>query len=623
MPGQTVIDIFDERVAESADRTALRYKADGRWQELSWSAWSRASLKYAAGLVALGVRAGDRVALMSRTRLDWVVADIGILYAGAITVPVHHTSLPRQCAAIVRSTGANVIIVEDPHQLQKVLAARSELPELRHIIYLDELAELDVPDRQGRTLLRLDDLGPEIRKDKTLVSVSRLGELGSEALGRDPNAVLEQRRCVEPGSVASIVFTSGTSGRPRGVVLTHANMVASINANHLAVPLGPTDEQLLALPLSFVFARINYLTAVRAGTMTAFCTGTDRFIEELQQVRPTFFTAVPHVFERILNSFRSRMLAETRGPARGFVERSFRLADIRVETQAAAKAPPLYVRAELALADSTVFARFRSLMGGRIRFAFCGGAALPAHVSRFFQGVGIEILEGYGLTETCSAICVNRPGATRIGTVGVAMNGIAIRIADDGEILVQAPQVMQGYLDEPDVTAEVLRDGWLHTGDIGELDGDYLRITDRKKDMIVTATGRSIAPAPLEARLQTLPWIDRAVVYGEGRKYLTALLTLRMEPVVTWARQNGLSDIAKSELPRNPRVYDLVRQHVEELNKDLSSAESIRRFAILDEDFRPDSGELTASMKTRRHFIAQKYKGVIEGLYDESLAMKG
>ena len=203
------------------------------------------------------------------------------------------------------------------------------------------------------------------------------------------------------------------------------------------------------------------------------------------------------------------------------------------------------------------------------------------------------------------------------------MNGIEARIADDGEILVQSSQIMQGYLDEPEATADVLRDGWLHTGDIGEFEGEYLRITDRKKDMIVTATGRSIAPAPLEARLQTLPWIDRAVVYGEGRKYLTALLTLRMENVQPWARSNGLSDIAPSELPRNPRVYDLVRQHVEELNKDLSSAESIRRFAILDEDFRPDSGELTASMKTRRHFIAQKYKGVIEGLYDESLALKG
>jgi len=622
MAGRTLVDLFDERVATSGDAVALRHPVGGALRTVTWSEWLRDATVLAAGLSRLGVGPGDRVGLLSRTRMEWVVADQAILRAGGVVVPLYPNILPGQTAIILADAGASVVFVEDPSQLEKLLAVRDRIPTLRHVVWLDRVAELDSPDRQGRSIIRLDDIEGYDPDDPFALDIGRLRELGAEAIGDDANIVLDRRRRLAPTDVASIVYTSGTTGRPRGAVLTHDNFVAEVTANALAVPLTEDDEQLLFLPLSHIFARIAYLTSVQSGSVTTFSKGLRSLPSELQSVRPTLIVGVPRVFEKIY----ARILARASGNAvRARAARALvALAVRRSEALAEGREPGLADRLQLAVAERTLFRQVRAVFGGRLRFAVSGGAPLSTDLGHFFTGAGVPILEGYGLTENCAAATVNRFGHARIGTVGQPLDGVQLRIADDGEILIRGRNVMQGYWQDADATDAVLVDGWLHTGDIGEIDGDgFLRVTDRKKDIIITAGGKNIAPLPIETALQTIPWVERAIVHGDRRKYLTALLTLRRDVVQQWASDNGMDDEAFDTLCQHPRIYELVRQAVDEVNRDLPGVETIKRFAILDEEFDPASGEVTATWKSRRGFISKKYADVLDALYDDPSTAMG
>ncbi len=615
MAAKTLVDLFERRVSESGDAVALRHYDDGMWKPLSWSRWLSGVTRMAAGLIALGVERGDRIAILSRTRLEWVFADQAALAAGASVVPLYHSTLPRQISIILRDAGATILFVEDPHQLERVLSVRDELPGIRHVITFDELATLDAPDEQGRAVIRLDDVEAWDPDDPWVLTLSRLLELGAAAIGDDPNVVLDRRRHITADDIASIVYTSGTTGRPRGVVLTHANFVAEVEANALALPLDEQDEQILFLPLSHIFARVTYLTAVHTGCVTTFSRGLQHLATELRQVRPTLVVGVPRVFEKVFERVVNAGGVRPDGVRRRAVERTVGLAT-RVG-RGGRSSLGLLDRAAFEVADRALLARVREFFGGRLRFAVSGGAPLSEDLCAFFHGAGVLLLEGFGLTENCAAATVNRPDDARIGTVGKPLLGVDVRIADDGEILLRGPNIMRGYWQDDAATAAALVDGWLHTGDIGEIEDGYLRVTDRKKDIIVTAGGKNIAPQPIETALCAIPYVDHALVHGDRRRYLTALVTLRRDTVEAWAAHHDLGNLAFEELRHHSRVFELIRQHIDEVNRELAGYETIKRFAILDSDFDPNSGELTPTWKTRRRFVTDKYRAVLDSLYDE------
>ncbi len=609
----TLIDLFQQRVSASGDSTALRYRTDGGWTDVSFASWFRTSSLLAAGLIDLGLEAGDRVAILSRTRAEWVYADQGGLLAGGVVVPVPETSRPRQARIILDDSGSKLAFVEDPAQLEKLLRVWPELPELSHIVYFDELAEFDEKAGKGK-YLRFEDLDLGSFGDR-IIPISRLRELGARALGVDADLVRTRRGAITDESLASIVYTAGTTGRPRGVALTHGAFIAQVEGNRLALPLSEKDEQVLFLPLTQILARAIYITAMAAGCVNSFSRGYSWLFQDIDEIQPTLIVAVPRVFEKVLERIRRRVVAGNESKRKLF-DRA--MATARRKAAAAEERDrftPLD-RLKWALSDALVYRGVRHVFGKRFQYAVSGGAPLQLETAEFFAGAGVRILEGYGLTEHCGAATVNQLDNCRLGTVGKPLPGVDIRIASDGEILLRSQCVMLEYWNDADASAAALAGAWLHTGDVGEFDGNYLRITDRKKDVIITAGGRSVAPSTLETSLQGRTFIQHAVVHGDRRKYLTALITLDEAMVKEWAREHGLGSLPFEELTQHPDVFAQVDAAVAEVNAEQPRSSAIRRFAILRGDFTMRSGELTATWKTRRKFVTEKYRSILDGLYE-------
>lgn len=614
MSPRTLIEQFEQRVSESGDAPALRYHDGQSWTTVSFAEWLRTSTALAAGLATLGVEIGDRVAILSSTRVEWVYADQAVLLAGAVVVPVYETVRPRQARIILEDSGASVVFVEDPIQLEKVLEVIDGLPSVRAVVVFDALGIRSTPDARGRTHVRLDDVAiPEGVADKVL-SLSALRERGTKALGADPNLVAERRRRVTEESRASIVYTAGTTGRPRGVALRHGAFVAQVEGNLLALPLGPDDEQLLFLPIAQILARTIYMTLAFAGGVNSFSRGMPWLSKDISELNPTLVVGVPRVFQKMYertaqqlvrgNPLKQRLLAagEAAARARSEAREGIRPMSLTMRAQHAASLPFMYVP-------------IRRAFGRRFRFAVSGGAQLPEDLLRIYDGAGVRILEGYGLTEHCAAVSVNRPDEMRIGTVGRPLHGVDVRIASDGEILLRSQCVMEGYWKDPEATSEALAGAWLHTGDIGELDGNYLRVTDRKRDVIITDAGRMIAPTPIEAALCASPYIEHAMVHGDGRPFLTALVTLNEPAVRAWARDSGVGNLTFAELAQHPDLFEVIDKVVSGVNAELPRSDVIQRFAVLPGDFSCESGELTATWKTRRQFVTRKYQSILDGFY--------
>ncbi len=615
MSAQTLIDQFEQRVSESGDAVALRYHADGAWQDVSFAEWLRTSTLLAAGLVHLGVETGDRVAILSSTRIEWVYADQAVLLSGGVVVPVYETMRPRQARIIIDDSGASVVFVEDPVQLEKLLRVLPELPHVRWVIYFDELARLRDVGEDGRTHRRMDDLTIDAEWADRVVPLSRVRELGAKALGADPNAVGDRRRQVNRESLASIVYTSGTTGRPRGVALTHGAFVAQVEGNKLALPLGPDDEQVLFLPLAQILARAIYLTAMSAGCVNTFSRGYAWLADDLEDINPTLLVAVPRVFDTIWTRVNKSAVAG------GALRRRLRDGGItaaRAKSAAREGRGKLTVldRVRLKAADVLLFSPLRRVFGTRFKYAVSGGAPMPIELMEIYDGAGIPILEGYGLTEHCAAVCVNRLDDYRVGTVGKPLEGVELRIAADGEILVRSECIMRSYWKDPESSTDALAGAWLHTGDIGELVGNHLRLTDRKKDVIVTANGRVVSPMPIESMLQAVPYIEHAVVHGESRRFLSALVTLNETAVRRWAKGTPLEKAPLSELSQDPSVFALLSEAIEGVNAELPGSETVKKFAILQGDFSLESGELTATWATRRKFVTTKYASILDALYE-------
>ena len=609
----TLIDLFQQRVSESGDSTALRHREESGWVDVSFAAWFRTSSLLAAGLIDLGLQAGDRVAIMSRTRTEWVYADQAGLLAGGVVVPVTETSRPRQARIVLDDSGAKLAFVEDPAQLEKLLRVWNELPNLTHIIYFDELAELDESTGKSK-YLRFEDLDLGEFADR-IIPISRLRELGARALGSAPDLVRIRRGAITDESLASIVYTAGTTGRPRGVALSHGAFIAQVEGNRLALPLSENDEQVLFLPLTQILARAIYITAMAAGCINSFSRGYSWLFQDIEEIQPTLIVAVPRVFEKVLERTRRRVVAGNESKRKLF-ERAIAVARRKAAASEDRDRFTPLDRLAWTVGDALVFRGVRSVFGKRFQYAVSGGAPLQQETAEFFAGAGVRILEGYGLTEHCGAATVNQLDHCRLGTVGKPLSGVDIRIASDGEILLRSQCVMTEYWNDPEASAAALAGAWLHTGDVGELDGNYLRITDRKKDVIITAGGRSVAPSALENALQGRTFIQHAVVHGDRRNYLTALITLDEALLSEWARENGLGDTPFAELTQHPDVFAQVESAVAEVNAEQPRSSAIRRFAILQGDFTMHSGELTATWKTRRKFVTEKYRSILDGLYE-------
>ncbi|KOU02859.1 long-chain fatty acid--CoA ligase [Streptomyces sp. NRRL F-5755] len=612
-------DIPFDNAAQAPDEVVLARKkagqgAGGAWRDVSAAEFAAEVLAVAKGLIAHGLRPGDRLAIMARTTYEWTLVDFAAWAAGLVTVPVYPTSSAHQAHWILRDSGAAACVVESVEQTRLISSVRTGLPDLAHLWQLDTGA---------------------------------VGQLAAEGR-RVPNALVTERRAATgPGDIATLVYTSGTTGRPKGCVLTHGNFFAEVdNATELLHPVfksvsSEPASTLLFLPLSHVFGRMVAVGCLRARVRLGHAPSirTEDLLADLATFRPTFLLAIPYVLEKVYNT--GRATAEKMGRAASF-DRAARIARrygeaVEAKEHGTGSGPGAALKAARRLYDPLVYRRIRAALGGKVRYAICGGSPLGRRLAAFYAGAGIEIFEGYGLTETTAAATLTPPLKPRIGTVGRPLPGTAVRIADDGEVLLRGPQVFTGYWDA--ATGGPLRNGdgfghgrglpayeehgygrsdggWLATGDIGALDADgYLTITGRKKELIVTSGGKNVAPAPLEDRLRAHPLVGQCMVMGDDRPYITALITLEADGLAHWRLMKKKQRVPMAELVTDDVLLADIQDAVDDANKLVSRAESIRRFTVLPVDFTEEAGHLTPSLKLRRAAIARDFAEEIEELY--------
>jgi len=575
-------------VLDSTERhsgAAIRFPRDGTWHEWSFGELGTAVRELARGLAALGLEPGDRVALLGETRPEWTLADAAVLAAGLVVVPVYHTNSPEECRYVVDHSGARAIVVEDAGQLEKIRAVRGELPGLEHIVSM-------VPAGDTTTVANLRARSAEI-----------------------PELELQRRLdAVQPDDVATIVYTSGTTGPPKGCMLTHRNVIFTGEAYVEQIGLKPPAVLFMFLPLAHALARVVQMVSIQNGCTLAFWSGDSRrLVEDVGAAAPTHFPSVPRVFEKI----HARVLA--RGEEGSAIKQrlfAWAIATGRKARPAMRKGTAsAALKAQYALADRLVLSKVRDLFGGRLDLALTGAAPIPREVLEFLDACGITVLEGYGMTETCAAATLNPPHDPRFGTVGPRLPGTDVRIAEDGEILLVGPNVFKGYHRNDEATRQVFEGDAVRTGDLGELEDGYLRITGRKKDLIITSSGKNISPTNIENALRESRWISQAVVHGDNRSYLVALLTLDADEVSALATELGVEgDMAA--MARDPRVREALQRDVDEANSRFARIEQIKRFTVLDHDLSQEAGELTPTMKVKRAVIETRYADAFSALYD-------
>lgn len=588
--------LLRDRIADTPDNIAYSFPAGIAWGELTWAQLGERVWALAAGLVDLGVQPEDRVSLASSTRIEWVLADFAVMAAGAATTTIYPTSISDDVAFIIDNSGSRVVIAEDAEQVDKLREVRDAIPEVMAVVAIDT---------EGVDL------------DDWVISFEDLEARGAALLASEPGVVDTRIDATGPESLATIIYTSGTTGRPKGVRLLHKTWTYQGAAIRATGMLSVDDVHYLWLPLSHVFAKVLLLISTDVGMQTAVDGRIDKIVDNLGEVRPTFMAAAPRIFEKVYGKLSLGMQEEGGAKAKIF---DFASQTARAYSQALSdgRRPGPLLSAKHKVADKLVFAKVRDRFGGRVRFFISGSAALNTDIAHWFNGAGLPILEGYGLTETSAAATVNRPFALRVGTVGWPNVQTEVKIAEDGEILIRGEHVMQGYHDNPEATAEVLtEDGWFHSGDIGEIDADgFVRITDRKKDLFKTSNGKYVAPSIIESTFKGLcPYVGQFLVHGESRQFVTALVTLDEEAIMPWAEANGMPDASYTEIVSSMQAREMVQSYVDELNAGLNRHEQIKKFHILGRDLTVEAGELTPSLKMRRKVVAEKFKGDIEEMY--------
>ncbi|AZS87387.1 long-chain fatty acid--CoA ligase [Streptomyces griseoviridis] len=605
----SVAALFLDRVAATPDAEAYRYPvapASGQgpdgWKSLSWGEASERVHAIAAGLIALGVEPEQRVALASATRIEWILADLGIMCAGAATTTVYPQTNEDESAFILADSDSRVLIAEDAAQLAKAQGRRGELPDLTHIVVIDPAG---------------------VEPGGDVLTLAELERRGAAHLEKHPELIKERVGAITRDQLATLIYTSGTTGRPKGVRLPHDNWAYMARAIAATGLVGPDDVQYLWLPLAHVFGKVLTSGQVGVGHVTAVDGRVDKIIENLPVVRPTYMAAVPRIFEKVYNGVAAKARAGGAAKYKIFqwaaeVARDYAKAAQDNFRRTGTASVPFALGAKHKAADALVYSKIREAFGGNLRACVSGSAALAPEIGYFFAGAGIHILEGYGLTESSAASFVNPGEAYRTGTVGKPLPGTEVRIADDGEILLRGPGIMEGYHGLPEKTAEVLEaDGWFHTGDIGELSPDgYLRITDRKKDLIKTSGGKYIAPAEVEGQFKAVcPYVSNILVHGADRNFCTALISLDEPSLMEWAKENGLEGKAYAEVVAAPVTVAMVEDYIGQLNSGLQRWQTIKKFRLLPRDLDIEHGEITPSLKLKRPVVERAYKHLIDEMY--------
>jgi long-chain acyl-CoA synthetase len=582
-PDEALPDLLAKNVAEVGDQTGFRVQRGGQWQDVTWKEFGDQVAGVAKGLIANGVAAGDRVALQAKTRYEWAVIDFAIWTAGAATVPIYETSSADQVAWILSDSGATAVLVEKDEHASAVETVRDQAPDLQSVFVIDDGA------------------------------VDQLIQAGKDV----PDSELAARRAtLTADSLATLIYTSGTTGRPKGCELTHANFLFEIGngMSLLGRFLNVEGSLLLFIPLAHVLARVIHVGAVKTRTVVGHTPDVKDLVADLGEFKPTFVLAVPRVFEKVYNGAKAK--AEGDGKGKIFDKAAQVAIDwSRAQDKGGAG---LALKAQHTLFDKLVYGKLRAALGGRCLGAISGGAPLGDRLGHFFRGIGVTVFEGYGLTETTAAASVNHDEALRIGTVGRPLPGVDFRVADDGEVLIRGGIVMRGYWKNEEATKEAIdSEGFFHTGDLGELDSDgFLKITGRKKEILVTAGGKNVAPAVLEDRLRAHRLVSQCIVVGDQRPFIGALITLDEEALPGWLESKGKpTDQTAEQVREDPELMAEIDAAVKDANKAVSQAEAIKKFTILGRDFTEDNGMLTPSLKLKRSVVMKEFDADVEGLY--------
>ncbi|MBI1760109.1 MAG: long-chain fatty acid--CoA ligase [Acidobacteria bacterium] len=595
---RTLNELFATAVRRRASEIVMRFKRDKQWHEITGAELAERVRNVALGLHSLGVKPGERVALLAESSPEWSLTDYAILATGAVNVPIYPTQSVDQVEFILRNSGARILFVSTNRQLKRIAAALAALKKDRPRLIMFEAPKEDAKD---------------------VLALSELEKRGAEERTHQPNLYAELAAQAQPENLATIIYTSGTTGDPKGVMLTHRNLVNNALNSGQVFELRPDDVALSFLPLSHVFERTVLYIYMLYGVQICYARGVEYVGEDIREIRPSVVTAVPRLFEKIYATINKRASDQPPWKQKLF-HRAVKLGREAAQLQNQGKSVPLSTRLELKALDKLVFSKWREAVGGRLRFFVSGGAALPSDLAYIFLGAGIIILQGYGLTETSPVVSFNRPGANRVGTIGTPIPGVKVRAAADGELLVQGDNVMQGYYLMEDESAQVLKaydDGlWFHTGDIGTIDPDgYIRITDRKKDLLKTSLGKYIAPQPIENLIRGIPMVEQVIVIGNARKFAAALIVPNLDALRTYAKSLALEVKEAAQLAQQPRILEYFKKKVDEVTRELAPHEKIKKIALIPQEFTIEGGELTPSLKIRRKFVEDKYRDVIDALY--------
>lgn len=593
---KTIVEIAKERVDRFGDRIWYYYKKNNSWTGVSFREAHEETRSVACGLLSIGVKKGECVGIISETRREWSLADMAILSCGAVTVGVYPTETPQNTAYILNHSGCRFVFVENRKQYEKVKSILKDLPQIKKLIIFE----------RGEV------------KDDIVISLDELIREGEGFYRVKPDEYEKRYKSITLDDIATIVYTSGTTGPPKGVILTHRNISAVTVASAEAIPLREDDFGIVFLPLSHVLQRVSGYVGLYQGSKGAFAESIDKIVENFQELKPTVQSSVPRLFEKFYIKVLSMVenAPERRKKIFNWCMNVGHQVSLLKRTK---KNIPLTLWIKYKLADLLVFRKIKRVLGGRIKFMVSGAAPISVKILEFFHSAGILILEGYGLTETAAPATVNRLDDYKFGTVGKPLSCNKIKIADDGEILIKGENVFKAYYKNESATKEAFTDdGWFKTGDIGIIDEDgFLKITDRKKELIVTAGGKNISPQNVENTLKNSRFISNAFVYGDRRKYLTALVTLDTEEIMDYFKEKNIPLDSALSLSDNPEIKNLIEREINESNKNLARFEQIKKFRILENDFSVDAGELTPTLKLKRRVITEKYRKLLDEMYDD------
>jgi long-chain acyl-CoA synthetase len=593
VPGHTtgsksIADLIGRAAEQYGERVAARQKAGGVWHDVTFAEAAAIVREIGLGLIDLGIEPGERVCLLSTTRIEWTYCDFAISSAGAVVVPIYATNSPEECEWVARNSEAVAVVCEDAEQVAKIVAVRERLPQLRTIVVID-------PAGDTADAIALDDVRERGR-------------------ARDAGELDARAAAVGPDDTFTIIYTSGTTGPPKGCVLSHGNYRRTLDLCETLGVLKGEEEIYLFLPLAHSFALLIQLLAFDVGDTIAYWSGDpNQIVAELQEIKPTYLPSVPRIFEKVYTLVMASQPPEAQERTKAAAQLGMKVRDMQVHGE---PVPPELQQA-FEQADEQLFKNVRAVFGGRLKHAVSGAAPIAKEILEFFYGCGVPVLEGYGMTETSTVSTYSTLAEHRFGSVGKLLPGVEGRVGEDGELLLKGPNIFQGYYKNDDASFGAVVDGWLHTGDLAHIDEDgYVFITGRKKDIIITAGGKNLTPANLENDMKQTRWVSQAVMYGDRRPYPVMLIALDEEQVVPWAKEQGVEDTSAAALAQDPKVRALIQSELDRANEKYAKVEQVKRFFILDHDFSQETGELTPTLKVKRNIVTEKYADAFAALYE-------